>query len=157
MREDSPEAFIAPAERPGDVSSLERIASVPVLLAGLLAVMAIGVLAHTLITSIRRRRRDLAILKTLGFSPLQLAGVVAWQATALTVIALLIGLPVGVAVGRWTWTVFADQLGILPDPIFPLLAVLFAVPSALFLANLIAALPGRSAARTQAALVLRSE
>jgi len=157
MREDSPEAFIAPAERPGDVSSLERIASVPVLLAGLLAVMAIGVLAHTLITSIRRRRRDLAILKTLGFQPFQLAGVVAWQATALTVIALLIGLPVGVAVGRWTWRVFADQLGILPDPIFPLLAVLIAVPSALFLANLIAALPGRSAARTQAALVLRSE
>ena len=72
-------------------------------------------------------------------------------------IALLIGLPVGVAVGRWTWRAFAEQLGILPDPIFPLLAVLIAVLSALFLANLIAALPGRSAARTQAALVLRSE
>ena len=136
---------------------MERIASVPVFLAGLLAVMAIGVLAHTLMTSIRRRRRDLAILKTLGFRPLQLAGVVAWQATTLTVMALLIGLPVGVAVGRWTWTLFAEQLGILPDPMVPLLAVLIAVPSALFLANLIAALPGRAAARTQAALVLRSE
>ena len=157
MRRDSPTAFIVPAERPGDVSSLQRIASVPVLLAVLLALMAMGVLAHTLITSIRRRRRDLAVLKTLGFQRLQLAGVVAWQATVLAVAALLVGLPVGVAVGRWTWTVFANQLGILPDPVIPVGSVLVAFPAALVLANLIAALPGRSAARTQAALVLRSE
>jgi ABC-type lipoprotein release transport system permease subunit len=129
----------------------------PVALAGLLALMAIGVLAHTLITSIRRRRRDLAILKTLGFERHQLAAAVAWQATALTAVALVIGVPVGVGVGRWTWRIFADQLGVLSVPIVPLLAIALAVPIALFLANLIAALPGRSAARTRAAQVLRSE
>jgi ABC-type antimicrobial peptide transport system permease subunit len=157
MRKDAPTGFIIPAERPGDVSSLTRISTVPVLLALLLALLAVGTLAHTLITSIRRRRRDLAILKTVGFVRGQIAGAVAWQATTLTIFALLVGLPVGIAVGRWTWSVFADQLGVLSVPVVPLLPILIAIPSALLLANVIAALPGRSAARTQAALVLRSE
>ena len=157
MRRDVPTGFIVPAERPGDVSSLSRISDVPVLLAGLLAVLAIGTLAHTLITGIRRRRRDLAILKTLGFVRGQIRGAIAWQATTLTVLAFVIGLPLGIAVGRRSWGLFADQLGVLPDPVVPLLAILIAGPSALLLANLIAVLPGRSAARTRAALLLRNE
>jgi putative ABC transport system permease protein len=157
VHKDSPNAFIFPADRPGDVSSLGRIADVPVLLAGILAIMAVGTLAHTLITSIRRRRRDLAILKTLGFAPGQLAGAVAWQATTLAAFALMIGLPTGVAVGRWTWRLFATQLGVLPAPVVPVVALLVAIPASLALANLIAVIPGRGAARTHAALVLRSE
>jgi FtsX-like permease family len=157
VRKDAPTAFIIPAERPGDVSSLVRISDVPILLSGLLALIALGTLAHTLVTSIRRRRRDLAILKTMGFVRGQLAGAVAWQATTLAAFALLIGIPVGIAVGRWSWRFFADQLGVLPDPIVPVVAILVAIPSGLLLANLIAALPGRSAARTRAAQVLRSE
>jgi hypothetical protein len=65
--------------------------------------------------------------------------------------------PIRIALGRWGWRLFADQLGVLPAPIVPTVAVLIAVPSALILANVIAAIPGRAAARTQAALVLRSE
>jgi predicted lysophospholipase L1 biosynthesis ABC-type transport system permease subunit len=122
-----------------------------------LALMAVGTLAHTLVSSTRRRRRDLAILKTLGFARPQLRGTVAWQATTLLAIALLIGLPTGIAGGRWGWRVFAGQLGVLPDPVVPLAAILLAVPGALVLANLVAALPGRAAARTQPATVLRSE
>jgi putative ABC transport system permease protein len=157
MRKDAPTGFIAPAERPGDVSSLARISDVPVALAGLLAVLAIGTLAHTLITGTRRRRRELAMLKTLGFVRAQISGAIAWEATTLIAIALFIGLPVGIAVGRWSWGRFADQLGVLSVPVVPWLAILIAVPAALLIGNIIAALPGRSAARTHAALVLRNE
>ena len=45
----------------------------------------------------------------------------------------------------------------LPDPVVPLLAVFIAVPSALCLVNVVAALPGQIAARAQPGLVLRSE
>jgi hypothetical protein len=152
-----PNPFIVAAERPGNVTSLARIADVPVLLSGLLALVAIGTLAHTLVSSTRRRRRDLAILKTLGFVRRQLWGAVAWQATTLAAIALLIGLPAGIAGGRWGWRLFAGQLGVLPDPVVPLAAIFVAVLSALALANLVAVLPGRAAARTQPATVLRSE
>jgi len=152
-----PRPFIVAAERPGIVSSLARIANVPVLLSGLLALLAVGTLAHTLVSSIRRRRRDLAILKTLGLVGPQLRSTVAWQATTLVAIALLIGLPVGIAAGRWGWRVFAGQLGVLPAPVVPLVVIFIAVPAALALANLAAALPGRAAARTQPTIVLRSE
>ena len=42
-------------------------------------------LALTLIASVRRRRRDLALLKTLGFTTRQLAATIAWQASVIAV------------------------------------------------------------------------
>jgi hypothetical protein len=152
-----PNPFVAAAERPANVASLARIAAVPILLSGLLALIAAGTLAHTLISSTRRGRHDLAILKSLGFVRRQVRHAVAWQATTIAAIALLIGLPAGIAGGRWAWRVFATQLGVLPDPVVPLATILIAIPGALALANLLAAVPGLAAARTQPATVLRSE
>jgi hypothetical protein len=152
-----PNPFIVPAERPASITSLTRIANVPLLLSGLLALLAVGTLAHTLVSATRRRRRDLAILKTLGFVRQQVRGTLTWQATTVAAVALLIGLPTGIAAGRWGWRIFAGQLGVLPDPVVPSLTIFIAVPVALFLANMVAALPGRAAARTQPAPLLRSE
>ncbi len=152
-----PNPFIAAAERPANVVSLASIAGVPVALSGLLALIAAGTLAHTLVSSTRRRRRDLAILKTLGFARRQIRHAVAWQATTIAAIALLIGLPAGIAGGRWAWRVFAAQLGVLPEPAVPLATILIAIPAAVALANLIAAAPGQAAARIKPATVLRSE
>ena len=100
---------------------------------------------------------DLAIFKTLGFTRRQVRHAIAWQATTIAAIALLIGLPTGIAGGRWAWRVFATQLGVLPEPAVPLPTILIAIPAALVLANLIAAAPARAAARTQPATVLRTE
>jgi ABC-type lipoprotein release transport system permease subunit len=126
-------------------------------LAAILAVMAAATLTHTLITSIRRRRHDLAMLKTLGLAPAQIRRVVAWQATTLGGVALLFGLPLGLAAGRWAWTLFADQLGVAPQPVAPALALLLAIPATIILANLIATAPAWAAGRTRPALVLRAE
>ena len=152
-----PNPFVFGAERPANVLSLASIAGLPVALSGLLALMAAGTLAHTLGSSTRRRRRDLAILKSLGFIRRQVRHAIAWQATTIAAIALLIGLPTGIAGGRWAWRVFATQLGVLPEPAVPLTAIVIAIPAALVLANLIAAAPGKAAARTQPATVLRTE
>jgi len=152
-----PNPFVAAAERPADVVSLAAIAGLPVALSGLLALIAAGTLAHMLASSTRRRRRDLAILKTLGFTRRQVRHAVAWQATTIAAIALLIGLPAGIAGGRWAWRMFAIQLGVLPEPAVPLTTILIAIPAALVLANLTAAGPGRAAARTQSAAILRTE
>jgi putative ABC transport system permease protein len=152
-----PNPFVAAAERPADVVSLAAIAGLPVLLSGLLALIALGTLAHMLVSSTRRRRRDLAILKTLGFIRRQVRHAIAWQATTIVAIALLIGLPTGIAGGRWAWRVFAAQLGVLPEPAVPLTTIVIAIPGALALANLIAAAPARAAARTQPATVFRTE
>ena len=149
--------FIAAAERPANVVSLASMAGVPVALSVLLALIAAGTLAHTLASSTRRRRHDLAILKSLGFLRRQVRHAVGWQATTIAATALLIGLPIGIAGGRWAWRLYAAQLGVLPEPAIPLTAILIAIPAALALANLIAAAPARAAARTRPATVLRTE
>ena len=139
------------------VDALGGAQRVPLALSGLLALAAIGTLVHTLVTSIRRRRRDLAVLKTLGFVRRQISATVAWQATTLASIALLIGLPLGVVIGRWGWTLFANQIGVLPVPVVDLPPLLIAIPVTLLLANLIALIPGRLAAATRPAAVFRAE
>jgi predicted lysophospholipase L1 biosynthesis ABC-type transport system permease subunit len=126
-------------------------------LAGLLALLALGTTAHGLLTATRRRRRDLGLLKAVGFTRRQVTSAVAWQATTVAVVALLVGLPLGVATGRWLWSLLADRLGIPSEPVTPTLAVLLAVPATLVLLNLVAAVPGRHAGAVPAATVLRSE
>jgi predicted lysophospholipase L1 biosynthesis ABC-type transport system permease subunit len=119
--------------------------------------MGSATLVHTLVTVVRRRNVDLAILKTLGFQTGQVRATVAAQATTLAVIALAVGIPAGAAAGRWAWRLFADQLGIPPEPVVPVLPMALAVPATVVLVNLIAAVPARLAARMQPAPALRSE
>ena len=127
------------------------------MLAGLLALLSAATLIHILLTAVRRRARDLAILRTLGFVGSQVRAAVAWQATTLVLLALLVGIPLGIAAGRWSWTTFTNQLGYVPEPSVGLAPVLLTIPAALLLGNLIAALPARAAARTKPAMVLRAE
>jgi ABC-type lipoprotein release transport system permease subunit len=119
-----------------------------VILAIGLAAGAIVALGLTLAASVRRRRRDLALLRALGFTPRQLRAAVAWQATVAAVIGVVMGLPVGIVAGRVLWTQFAHNLDAVPDPTIPVLSMILVALDALVFANLVAALPGRDAART---------
>ncbi len=158
LHERFPFMFTIQLRQPGgDLISLVRVEGIPVALAGVLAFMAAATLMHALLSSIRRRRHDLAVLKTLGFRTGQVRRAVGWQATVLAAIALAVGLPLGVVAGRLAWRAFATDLGVVEVPRVPLLAIALIVPATLALAGLIAAFPARVAARTQPALVLRTE
>jgi len=139
------------------IVNLQRAGGLPGALAAVIGLAAAATLVHTLVSSAYRRRRDLAILKTLGFVRRQVSATVAWQATTLVSLAMLIGIPLGLIVGRWLWSFFADRLGVVPEAVMPLVAMILAVPAVLVLANLIAAVPGAIAAHTKPAIVLRSE
>jgi ABC-type antimicrobial peptide transport system permease subunit len=144
-------------QRPGDIQNYSGIRDTPILLGALLALLGAATLVHVLITGVQRRRRDLAILKILGMRKTQLLSVVAWQATALTVAALAAGVPLGVVAGRWSWALFAGSVGVAPGPDVPVPLLLAMAGAAVLLAVLIAAVPGRSAARVKPAIILRSE
>ena len=148
---------ITTTSRPTDILNYSRIQGTPAALAAVLAILAIGVVANLLVTSIRRRRHDLAILKTLGIGRRGISATVAWQATTLVGISLLVGLPIGVAIGREIWSGFATGLGIPRDSRTPMLAILLAVPVALVIGNAVAAIPAYIAGKTAPAQILRSE
>lgn len=149
--------FVIGQGRPTDNVSFGRVESTPYILGGILAALSVATLTHLLASAVRRRRRELAILKTLGFVSGQVRATVAWQATTLVVCSLVVGLPVGLAAGRWVWTRFADGLGVVPEPRVPWLAIALLVPAAVLVANTVAAVVAAVAARTRPALVLRSE
>jgi predicted lysophospholipase L1 biosynthesis ABC-type transport system permease subunit len=143
--------------RPPDLEDLANLASLPAVLAIVLASLGAATLAHTLVTSVRRRRRDLAVLKTLGFVRRQVSFVVACQTTTLVVLALAIGVPLGASLGRLAWTTYADDLGAVVRPQVPPLPILLAVPVALLFANAVAAVPAWLAARTRPATIFHAE
>jgi len=144
-------------QRPGDVASLERVREVPLVLAGVLALLAAAGLTHGLLGSIRRGRRDLAVLATIGFTPRQVAGAVAWQTAAVSVIALVVAVPFGVAAGRTSWTMLAVGLGIPASAPVPLVPIAVIVGSTAVLATAVTVLPARRAAHLRPAAVLRTE
>lgn len=144
-------------QRPNGVTNYARIDGTPEVLAALLAALGVAVLGQLAVVSGRRRRRDFAILKALGLLRRQVREITAWQATTLAGLALLFGVPLGLAVGRWSWQLFAAELGIPSDPSVPVPLVLVTVPAVLVIANAVALWPGRSAARTVPARALRTE
>lgn len=143
--------------RPADLVNFGRVQNLPLLLGSAVALLGAATLAQTLLTSIRRRRRDLSILKTLGFSPAQVRAAVAWQATAFVIVALAIGLPLGAGAGRVAWIILANRLGTVSEPVTPALALGLTVIGSIVVANLIAAAPAAIAARMRPAIALRTE
>jgi FtsX-like permease family len=144
------------SQRPNTVNNYAAIDGTPAVLAGVLAVLGLGVLAQFTVASARRRRRDYAILKVLGLRRAQLRAVALWQATSVTVAALVIGVPLGLAAGRLAWQAFATQAGLSGGAVTPL-PVLWLIPAALAATALVALPAARRVAALPAMVTLRTE
>jgi putative ABC transport system permease protein len=107
--------------------------------------------------NIGRRRYDLALLKTLGFNRRQVRATIAWQATTVATIGVIIGLPTGLTLGTLIWRPIANSVGVSTTATIPALALLLTIPGALLAANLLAYLPARAAAQSPPAIALRTE
>ncbi len=144
-------------QRPAQIVDYRSIGTTPVLLAAALALGAVGALAVTLITSVRRRRRDLAILKTLGLTRRTAASAIIYQASVDAVVGVLVGIPLGILLGRELWTLFARDINAVPYPTVPVGALTLLGVGTIVIAVLTATWPGRSAARTSPGLTFRTE
>jgi len=91
-------------------------------------------------------------------SPLQqLHATVGWHASVIALTALAIGAPLGIALGRAVWRRYASGLDASAPAETPWIWLAVAVVATFVLANVVAAIPGRSAARTHPAIILRDE
>jgi hypothetical protein len=148
---------VTPVQRSAEIVNADDIRGSSTLLGLAVAIAALASLTVALTSAVRRRRRDLALLKSLGFTRRQLSMTVASQASATIVVGLLVGVPMGVVLGRVLWVQFAGQLDVLAEPAVPLAAIALVVVAAVAVANLLSALPARYARAVPASLVLRSE
>jgi hypothetical protein len=143
--------------RPTAVRNVERVRNLPYALALVVVLFAAAGLAHALVLSVHRNRSQLGVLRALGFNRRQVAGTVASEASALSLVAIVIGIPLGIAVGRWGWRTVADRLGLVSPTVVPVLATVGAAALLLVVANVVAAAPAGRATRDRPAEALRAE
>ena len=141
----------------GEIRNLGRVESLPYLLAVVLSVLAIGALAQTLLGVARQRRREVAVLQTIGFVRMQVITTMAWQAAAAAVIAVVVGIPAGLVIGRGAWRLVAASIGSVATARIPAADVLLVIPVTVAMALVLAAGPAWLAARVKPAEALRSE
>jgi FtsX-like permease family len=91
--------YAGPATLPTAVVSLGKLRALPFALAVFFALLAIATVAHALVTTVRRRRHDLAVLRSIGFTRRDARVAIAWQATAIAIAGLVVGVPLGIVAG----------------------------------------------------------
>jgi hypothetical protein len=142
---------------PVEIERVDRVDWLPVTIAILVGGLAMLAVGHALVTAVRRRGRELAMLKALGFTRRQVSATLAWQATTLGIVGIVVGLPLGVVLGRVLWASFAESLGVAINPVVPIGPLVLLTIGALALLNVVAFVPGRYAAGINPAIALHSE
>ena len=142
---------------PAEIINYRSMGSTPLWLALAFAIGMTIAFGLTITSSVRLRRRDLALLKTLGFTRRQMRSSIAWQASASVATGVVVGIPLGILLGRELWTLFAKEIYAVPFAAIPTLSLVVLGAGALVLANLVALIPQYLAARTPAGIALRAE
>lgn len=146
-----------PAPLPSEVTNLARLRSTPNLLLGMLLVLLGAAVVHALLVAFRARRHDVAVLQALGYRPRQVITTSLWQATTTAVVAIVLGIPLGMIVGRWVWMLLNRQLAAAADPNTPVIAIGLMAVAVLVLVNGLGLVPGWRASRRSPAVALKAE
>jgi hypothetical protein len=142
---------------PLEIERIRQVDQLPALLGLFLALLAGVTVAHALLSSVRRRGRDLAVLRVIGFNRRQVRAILASQATTYALIGGLIGIPLGILVGQRVWRAVAENLGVSTDAHLDVLAFLAVALLALVAANLLGAFAAWRALRARPAEALAAE
>jgi hypothetical protein len=142
---------------PGPIRNLEQIVRLPLILGLFFAILGAAAIGQALFMTSRQRRSDFAVLRSLGFTRRQVSLLIASSSTTFAVLALLIGVPLGIVAGRAGWSAVADNLFVAPAVRIPVIATVFVALGLLGFATLLALLPGRLLARLSPGEALRTE
>ena len=142
---------------PANLVNFGEAVNFPLILSLIIVVFALATLVHVLVVSTVRRSRETGILSSIGFKRRQTALTVVWQTTAITAIAAVIGVPLGIALGRVVWRIFADNLGVVPIPVAPVGAIVAVLVGTIVGGLLVAVWPAYIASHRSAGVLLREE
>jgi ABC-type antimicrobial peptide transport system permease subunit len=138
--------------RPGVVANLLDVRSIPRVLLAFAALLGLASLAHTVRSTTERHATDFSTLRAIGMTRWQRWQCSLAQAIALTAVALLVGVPLGLAAGRAAWEAVARAIDIVPAPVMPVVALTVVVAGSLLIATIASAV-GRASLGRPAALV----
>jgi ABC-type lipoprotein release transport system permease subunit len=142
---------------PTDLINFGEAVNFPLIFGVIVVLFGVATLLHLLLSSLKRRRQEVGLLKALGFVRRQVALSVSWQTTTVAVIGLVLGVPLGIAAGRLIWTAFASNLGVVAVPVVTVWVVAAIAAGTLVIANLLAVGPALAASRAKAATLLTAE
>jgi len=149
--------FVGSTQEPVELVNFGGSVNFPLLFGGLLALFGAATMVHLLLVSVSRRRAEAGLLKVLGFVRYQVAAVVSWQATAVALVGIVAGVPLGIAAGKVFWRVFATNFGVVPLTVVNALPVAALAFGVLAVANVLAFFPALLAAQSRPAQLLRAE
>jgi hypothetical protein len=148
---------VSGGQEPAELVNFGESVNFPLLFSGLLALFGAATMVHLLLVSVSRRRAEAGLLKVLGFVRYQVAAVVSWQATAVALVGIVAGVPVGIAAGRVVWRAFATNFGVVPLTVVNVLLIATLAFGVLAAVNVLAFFPALLAARSRPAQLLRAE
>jgi ABC-type lipoprotein release transport system permease subunit len=151
------QVVIQDVPRASIVRALGDLDRTPLYLAFLICFLVGATVIHALTAAVWRRRRDIALLQTLGFTRGQVRRSVLVQATVIGLVALVVGLPLGIIVGRWAWSILSDTLGTVAGLTVPWAALALVVAVVLVLVNAVGLIPATRVLHRTPAQTLRSE
>jgi hypothetical protein len=154
LRADFPGTVLGPI-RTNSVEGAHRLRALPIVLAGVVALLAIATLVHLGAATARRRASALGVLAAIGCARRDLRAALRWQAVLTASAAILIGMPLGVAAGRAAWRLAAEGLGTPEGPTVPLGSLVLVAAVALLTAAAIGTGFGARAARRSSLALLR--
>ena len=141
--------------KPPEIVNVDGLLSAPLVLGALLGLALLVGLPLAIGVSVRDRQRELAILRSLGFSSRDLRTTVRWQAATIVTVGALVAIPLGIITGRLAWNRFADRLGLVPSADIPYLWLTLVIVAIVLITMLGALPPARTATRISPTEVLR--
>ena len=148
---------IEPPDTPVELANLQNVRTLPEVLAVFLGLIAIAALGSVLMSCARRRGHEFAVLRTVGMTRGNIRTILNSQGTAIGLFGLVVGIPLGLVVGRLGWRAIAARVPLSEIAPFALAATLLIIPTILVAANVLALWPGRVALSHTPAEELRTE
>jgi hypothetical protein len=148
---------VSPPDLPIELTNLRYVRVLPEVLAAFVGLIALTALGYVLLSCARRRSHDFSVLRALGMTRRDIRTILNSQSTAIGFFGLVIGIPLGLAVGRLGWRAIAERVPLSEIPPLALVAALLLVPVTLVAANVLALWAGRVALSHSPAVELRTE
>ena len=152
-----PERRNALAAAPSEVRNAAQLRGAALAMALFTGALGLVVVSNTVFSTPRRRGRDLAVLRALGIGRMQTATIIGVQAGTISLIAVIVGLPLGVVGGHQAFARIADNASVGPGPTIFWSVLMLVTGGVILLAPIIAAWPALRAARARPTAVLRTD